>query len=124
MRKSTVKVVNNMPRFYRSSTEMMGGALSRMGKDIINISKIRVPFKEGDLMKSAEDVKVSALHRKVLYNEEHAGYQERGKRKDGSRKVRNYSTPGTGKDFLKGAGKQVSKNALNYFKQAASLARA
>lgn len=119
-----MKVVNNMPRFYRSNTEMMGGALSRMGRDIINISKIRVPFREGDLMKSAEDVKVSALHHKVLYNEEYAGYQERGKRKDGSRKVRNYSTPGTGKDFLKGAGKQVKQNVLNYFKQAASLARA
>ena len=124
MRTSSVKVVNNMPKFYRSNTEMMGGALSRMGRDIVNISKIRVPFKDGDLMKSAEEVKVSVLHRKVLYNKEYAGYQERAKRKDGSRKVRNYSTPGTGKDFLKGAGKQVKQNVLNYFKQAASLAKA
>ena len=32
----------------------------------------------------------------IVYNKSYAGYQYYGQRKDGSRKVKNYTTPGTG----------------------------
>lgn len=121
---SKVKYVNNFQSFVNSTDNVMEGAIARMSKDTGTIAKIRIPFKGGDLQKSEEQIKVSKLHMKVLFNEEYASYQERGERKDGSRKVRKYSTPGTGKDFLKEAGEKVGRDAVNYFKQAANLAKA
>lgn len=50
-----------------------------------------VPQDNGDLRTNV-DVQTN----RIIYESEYAGYQYYGQRKDGSRKVSNYTTPGTG----------------------------
>ena len=118
-----VIITDNSKRFIAINATVMDNALSTMGEDVANIAKSRVPFKGGDLFKSIKHVKVKVLKHRVEVTEDYAGYQEAGQRADGSHIVRNYSTPGTGKGFLLGAGERVTSQALNYFKQAVRLIR-
>lgn len=46
---------------------------------------------------------VDGLHGRVEWRKVYASYQERGKRADGSRVVRKYTTPGTGPHFAEKA---------------------
>jgi len=114
------KVIDNSRRFMRVNARVLDAALGRMGRDIVQVTKIRIPFKSGDLQKEIEHKKVAKLVHKVIINKEYAAYQEKGQRADGSRVVRKYTTPGTGKNALKDGGTTVTKDALNYLKQAAS----
>lgn len=116
-----IKITNNMQQFKLANKMVMDSAMGRMANDTLLVSKIRVPLKDGDLQKSGSVEKVAIGKYKVVYDEDYAGYQERGRRLDGSRVVKNYTTPGTGKDFLKSAGVIIGKDSLNYLKQAAML---
>lgn len=53
----------------------------------------------------------------VIYGDNiaYAAYQERGMRADGSHKVRNYTTPGTGAHYLKNAGDTITKRGIGEF---------
>jgi hypothetical protein len=118
-----IKITNNIKKFVNTNERIMDSVLGRMTGDILMISKITVPFKSSDLMRSGVTEKVGSMKYKVRYDSEYASYQERGRRQDGSRVVRNYTTPGTGKNFLRNAGKTVANNALNYLRQGASSVR-
>lgn len=120
---SSVKVINNAKRFGSVSTNLLDSALERMARDVVNIAKIRVPFLSGTLMKAIEARKMGFLKHRVEVNTEYAAYQERGQRHDGTRVVKYYTTPRTGKGFLKEGGDSITKNAINYLKQAAQLAK-
>lgn len=56
---------------------------------------------------------------RVEVNKKYAAYQERGSRADGTRVVRNYSTPGTGKGWFKRAADNVTRQSDNYVSEAA-----
>lgn len=118
-----VRVQDKSAQFMKVNDRQMDIALGRMAQDIQTIAKVRVPLKSGNLQDRIEKKRISARKHQVRVDEDYAGYQERGMRKDGSRVVRRYTTPGTGKDFLKGAGKQVAPRATSYFRQAASGAK-
>lgn len=118
-----IRKIDKSVSLVRSNESAMNFALDRMATDVKIKSIIRVPFKSGRLQKSIHKRKVSNRKHQVWVDEEYAAYQEAGMRKDGTRVVRNYSTPGTGKDFLKRAGNQVSDNAIQYFRQAANLVK-
>lgn len=116
-----IKTVDNIKRFYNLTSVSMDNALSRMAKDVMLNAKIRVPYKEGDLQETIKPKRISLMHHrveagggKVVY----AIYQEMGMRKDGSHVVRRYTTPNTGKHYLKDAGDKAEKNVVNYLKQA------
>lgn len=113
-----VIVEDHLQEYVRRHEVLLDKALGRMAGDIKIIAKIRVPFKSGDLMRAIRDEKRGSLKYRVIADKEYAGYQERGARADGSRVVRKYTTPNTGKDYLLGAGLKVSRNAINYIKQA------
>lgn len=53
----------------------------------------------------------------VIYGDRiaYAAYQERGMRADGSHKVRNYTTPGTGAHYLQNAGDTITKRGLGEY---------
>lgn len=53
---------------------------------------------------------VNGLHGTVEWRKVYASYQERGMRADGSRKVKNYTTPGTGPHFAEKAVKKTVEN--------------
>lgn len=117
------KFKDNSNKFIGVKKEAMDSALKRMAKDIVLIAMITIPFLGGDLQDSLEAKNPEPLKHRVLANKEYAAYQEKGMRKDGSHKVKNYSTPGTGKGFLRGAGAEVVKDAINYMRQANQLYR-
>jgi hypothetical protein len=118
-----VKVINNLPKFKTSAHNVLADAIKEAAKDIVIDSRNKAPFKKGALRNEAQPiVDVSPLHKKIQYTEEYSAYQEFGG--DGKRVVRRYSTPGTGKHFLKNAGdKQVAKLKMT-FKKHGERARA
>lgn len=118
-----LRIEDNSKRFERESDKAMDSAVGRMAKDVKQISQVKVPFKKGDLQKSADIEDRGIAKRRVSYDKKYASYQERGERADGGHKVRKYSTPGTGKNYLSDAGETVGGNAVQYFKQAKQLIR-
>lgn len=116
-----IVITDNGKRFVAVNRTVMDNALNTMAGDVSNIAKSRVPFKEGDLFKEIRAVRIKILKHQVRVDSDYAAYQEAGERKDGSHVVRKYTTPSTGKNFLKGAGERVTSNALNYFKQSNQL---
>lgn len=61
----------------------------------------------GHLQSSGNHRRLGFGRFRIEFNKEYAAYQERGMRRDGTHVVKNYSTPGTGKDYLKGAAAEV-----------------
>lgn len=118
-----VRVEDKSAQFQAVNSKQMDIALGRMAQDIEILAKVRVPLKSGNLMKQIERKRLSNKKHQVRVDEDYAAYQERGMRKDGSRVVKRYTTPGTGKDFLKNAGKNVAARATSYFRNAASGAK-
>ena len=121
-----VIIKNKMRRFVKQNADVMDSALDRMGEGVKQVAQSQVPYLDGDLHDSAEHKRVSQLRHQVSFGNskvDYAVYQERGMRADGSRVVRRYTTPSTGKAYLRKAGKTISKDAINYLRQAVQLIR-
>lgn len=118
-----VVIKNRMGQFIKENQTAIEKALDRMGKDVKMIARIKAPYKSGELQDKIENKKRSKLQHYVEVDSPYASYQERGMRRDGTRIVRNYTTMGTGKNFLKNAGDQVTKDAVKYFRQAVHTIR-
>lgn len=112
-----IKVINNIMKFVKHYNNGMDRALNRMAIDIERLAKARVPVgKTGQLKASGKHRKVGNLRYHTEFNKEYAAYQEWGG--DGKGKVvRNYTTPGTGKFYLKRSGDEIKKRAWQYVKQ-------
>ena len=52
----------------------------------------------------------------IIWRQCYAAYQERGMRADGTHVIKNYTTPGTGKDFAKNAVKKTIKQVEKFYK--------
>lgn len=117
------KVLDNILKFVEQHNHAMDRALNRMAIDIERLSKTRVPVDKGPLKSSGRHRKVGNLHYRTEFNKEYAGYQEFGQRRDGTHRVKNYTTPGTGKFFLKSSGDEVAERAWSYFRQEAKKIR-
>ena len=92
-------------------------ALNSMGEAILSRARVTVPYKSGELSASGR-VEGQGLEREVIFGSgsvPYAAYQERGMRADGSHVVRNYTTPGTGKRYLRNAFDSVIKEGLGRF---------
>lgn len=114
---------DEIKRFGEKARITLDFALDNIAKDIVNIAKIYVPYKEGDLFKEIMHEKVAILAHKVVVDSDYAAYQERGKRKDGTHVVRKYTTPNTGAHFLENAANKIVENAVEYIRQANQLNR-
>ena len=117
------KVIDNFDAYESKMNLVIDKALGKMASDTANVAKIRVPFKDGNLMEAIEVVRKGFKHFWVLVDEAYAAFQERGERFDGSLVVKRYTTPNTGKDYLKNAGSQVTKDFTQYIKQAINSIR-
>jgi hypothetical protein len=124
---ATVRVVNKMPMFTAMNEKAMERALARMRNDIFVLSQFKVPFKDGELKSSGEQKQMGRLHHRVQYGDkgaqEYAAYQHRGRRLDGSRVVKRYTTAGTQKNYLSESGKIIASKASSYFKREAENVR-
>ena len=118
-----IKIKDESAKWGSLKIKAMDSALERMAKDIKQVAWITIPFLTGALQQATESDKKGLLDHRVIANKEYASYQERGVRKDGTHKVRRYSTPGTGSNYLKKAGNKIVKDAINYLRQANNLYR-
>ena len=94
----SVKVTDKTVEFELKATQKSNLFLREFAEQVATEARPNTPKKENRL---AIDIirQVLGLNGKIKWNKDYAQYQERGSRKDGSRPVRNYTTPGTGKNF-------------------------
>lgn len=104
---ASARVVDNLPRFTKNLIPVIDDALREAGRDTLILAKKRAPFEKGGLRSNADLKQVSQLNWRVSFWQEYARFQEFGG--DAKRKVRNYSTPGTGKRYLKSSGDEQAK---------------
>ncbi len=104
----SVKVVNKLPSFARRVANVFDDAMGETAKDILISSRQTAPFQKGALRRESDIRQLRPLLWRISYWIEYARFQEMGG--DARRRVRNYSTSGTGAHFLKNAGdEQVKK---------------
>lgn len=106
----SVKVTNNLPRFSKNLYTVLNDAIGEAARDILITSRNRAPFQKGQLRANSETKQIGILRHRVSYWKVYARYQEFGG--DGRRMIRNYSTPGTGKNFLKSSGDEQAKKLV------------
>jgi hypothetical protein len=121
------RVDNKMNRFMAGNETAMERALTLMRVDIFVLSQFKVPYEGGELQDSGEHKRIERLHHRVQYGEkgaqEYAGFQHRGMRKDGSHRVKNYTTAGTNKNYLSDSGAIIAPRSGQYFRREASKVR-
>lgn len=110
-----------MPQFASQSRIVLGDALKEGARDILVKAKTKAPFEKGRLRADSEIKRNNALSWRISFWSEYARFQEFGG--DAKRRVRNYTTPGTGKKFLKSSGDEVAKVIKMKFKKHARRVR-
>jgi hypothetical protein len=115
------KVVNRLPEFGRVSKNVLSDALDEAAKDVLIDARNRAPFRKGALRRESVMSVVSTHKRRVSFWVEYARFQEFGG--DGRRRVRNYTTPGTGAHFLQNAGEKAVANFARTLAKHAARAR-
>ena len=92
-------------------------SLGAMADSIKFKAKMTAPYKSGNLSDSGR-VEGKNLKREIIFGGNgimYGAYQERGERIDGSHKVKNYTTPGTDKHYLKNALETALKEGIGRF---------
>lgn len=110
-----VTIKNNLPAFAQSSFSVLNDALKEGARDILVKAKHKAPFQKGALRAQSDTHQVGMLHQRVSFWMEYARFQEFGG--DRSRRVRRYTTSGTGKGFLKSSGDEVARMISSYFRK-------
>ena len=113
-----VKIDNRLPAFTNSMKNVMGDAVKGAASDLLTDAKNHAPYKDGGLRANTEIDRLDRLRYMVWFHIEYAAYQEAGVN------VKNYTTAGTGKDFLKNAGDAQQERMDNMFKRHAGRATA
>lgn len=84
-------------------------------EDIHRNANHYTPFKDGDLREQVTKV-IDGKKGVITWTVPYASYQERGKRFGGSHVVKNYTTPGTNKEFAKKAVREsITPKALQKY---------
>lgn len=117
-----MKVDDRMPIFKVSATQVMDDAVREGARDTLIKAVQKAPLDKGSLRADTQIKRMSDIVYRVSFFAEYARYQEFGG--DGKRTVRNYTTPGTGKHYLKNAGDEVSERLIMMFKKHGARARA
>lgn len=116
-----VTVIDRMPAFKISANRVLNDALSEGAKEILYNAKTRAPYKKGPLRANSDTQQIAVLKHRISFWLEYARFQEFGG--DGNRRVRNYTTPGTGKEYLKKSGDEVAQGIRNTFRKHGRRAR-
>ena len=114
-------VVDRMPQFKRSAYNVLNDALIEGAREVLFNAKTRAPYKKGGLRGKTEKHQERPLLQRIVFGIEYARFQEFGG--DGKKIVRNYSTPGTGKGYLKSSGDEVAAGLTTTFKKHGLRAR-
>lgn len=103
----SVVVRDRLPSFSRSAKQVLGDALKDGASDVLVKAKTKAPFKKGQLRSNTDIRALSQLHYRISFWMEYARFQEFGG--DSKRRVRNYTTSGTGSKYLKTSGDEVAE---------------
>lgn len=114
----SVRITNNHPKLLGKLQRNSGVALRRAADDVLRVSRPKTPLGDSTFLRNNTVIQVLGNKATITWNTVYAQYQERGSRRDGSHRVRRYSTGGTGKNFAENAIVQVTKNASKYIKGA------
>lgn len=106
----SVRIDDRLPMFSNKAKNYLNDALKEGAKDILVKSTAKAPYKDGGLRGNKDAMQTGRMQWTVTYWNEYARYQEFGG--DGRRVVRNYTTAGTGKGYLKKSGDEVA-NAMS-----------
>lgn len=113
------KITDRSPAVESTITQKASIFLRFVAEEIVNIAKPSTPASavnprlRNDVLKQ-----VLGLHAIIKWDKVYAQYQEAGERADGSHKVKNYTTPGTGPHFAEKAVKQVLQRTQQIAKKA------
>lgn len=94
-------------------------AARAMAEDVVKVSNPSTPHSGtggGGLRSRRRIEQKTTTAYNVRWEVPYAEYQNRGSRRDGSRPVKNYTTPGTGAKFVDKGLNYVKKNYKGYFK--------
>lgn len=97
-----VKVVDKMPIFANGLKRVYDDAIGETAREVLINARNRAPFQKGALRRESDVGQQTSLKWRISFWVEYARFQEFGG--DKKRRVRNYSTAGTGAGFLKKAG--------------------
>ena len=101
-----------------NQAQQRGSVFLRLACDAIDAeANPKTPKKAGFLRRGVIKT-VTGLRGKLEWRTDYAEYQERGSRKDGSNKVKNYTTPGTGPHYAENAVKKIVGDASRIMKMA------
>lgn len=112
----SVKVIDNTAKLLAKINSKGSLAVRRALDDIERESRPKTPLGETSFLRNNVRKQTLGTKGRIVWNTDYAQYQERGKRRDGSRVVKNYSTGGTGKGFAKNAVTKVVKDRNKYLK--------
>lgn len=102
----SVKVIDFTQNF-QSKTKQRASLFLRLISDrVVSNARPNTPYEKGNLSRDTL-IQVLSLRSKIEWRKVYAQYQERGARKDGSHKVRRYTTPRTGPHFAENAIKKA-----------------
>lgn len=105
-----MKINDKLPDFRRSAYRVLDDALREGARDILIKAKTRAPHDKGGLRSDTEINRIGVLKQRVSFWKEYARFQEFGG--DSKKRVRRYTTGGTGKRYLKSSGDEIA-NKIN-----------
>lgn len=105
----SVKVDDNTPRIKSDTKQRVSTFIRLVCDNVVDISTPNTPKDKGNLSRDVLKT-VQGLHGEIEWRKTYAQFQERGERADGSHKVKNYTTPGTGPHFAENAVKRAVQN--------------
>lgn len=102
----SVIIHDRMPQFKGKLNLVMDDAFREGSRDILIKAKTKAPFLKGGLRRDTDVSKVGMYKWRVSFWAEYARFQEFGG--DSKRRVRRYSTSGTGAHYLRNSGDEVA----------------
>lgn len=101
----SVKIIDHTQTVMAQKKLAANRFLHTVVNEIEKVAEPKTPKQSGDLREVKKNV--VGLKATLKWDRPYAQYQERGRRANGTRIVRNYSTPGTGPKFAENAVKEV-----------------
>ena len=112
-----VTIQHNEEYIRQLTTQRISLANRLIIEDIHRTSLHNTPMLSSQLRRNVTKTVVPETYTgTIIWRQPYAAYQERGMRADGTHVVKNYTTPGTGKDFAKNAVKETLKHVEKFYK--------
>lgn len=112
-----VTIQHNEEYIRQITTQRISLANRLIIEDIHRTSLHNTPMLSSQLRRNVTKTVVPETYTgTIIWKVPYASYQERGERSDRTHKVKNYTTPGTGKDFAKNAVKKTLSDVNKFYK--------